>query len=214
MGRDNMARDAIKALNNTEFNGNKLGVEMARSHRNTEMQYGPPMHRGDFRGRGRRGAYMGPPPRMGMFPPRFRKPFMDDPFMEPPMHRMGRGGLRHRMLGVPSLHERSAALDSMYDRELLSRAAYRHDPLLGAGGSLLLREREALARRLESEALADTYASLSGAGSQYDFTSDQLADLAEPELSLGRYGGSSSYLSQSRLDDSDRYSALDRYGAF
>ncbi|XP_078491796.1 RNA-binding protein 4B-like [Ciona intestinalis] len=157
MGRENMARDAINGLNNTEFNGNKIGVQMARSQRNLDMHGGPPMYRGDMRGRGRggRGVYMGPPPRMGLQHPRFRKPYLDDPYLDPPFSRMGRGGLRHRMLGGSSLHERSVGLGSMYGQDLLSRAALRRDPLLSAGGSLLLREREALARRLESEALAE-----------------------------------------------------------
>ena len=104
----------------------------------------------------------------------------------------------------------------MYDNELIARgASLRRGSLLGSG-DYLLREREALARRLDAQALAaDSYRGAAAAG-DFDFASD----LNASELGLERYGAAASRYGRLSAGAAERYAAAvdhfanDRYGGY
>lgn len=162
MGRDTMAREAIQALNNTDYNGNKISVQMARPKPN-EMEGGKggPMFAGDYRGRSRGGGmhpmrpFMPPPhpprSRMGMMGgggPRgyMRKPgyMSSDPYMASPYMRSGNGRGGAGMPMRPRMHPSAAG---GMPRDL--GGAY--DPSVGRRSDMMppnpymMRDREALA---------------------------------------------------------------------
>jgi len=146
MSRDNMARDAIKALNKFDLNGNQITVQMARQKNDMNDWYGGFRggrgggFRGGFRGgRGMRGGWRGGP--------------MYDPYMMG--MGMGRGGFRGRGRGGMGGGYGGGFRQDMQMREqmMMEREAYGRQLVGGDYGGY------------------DDYSANGGGG--YDFTSDQ-----------------------------------------
>ena len=132
-------------------------------------------------------------------------------------------GMRPRL---PAMAGRGVAgLNDLYDREALARGLARQEMLLRAGDPLVLRERAAIARRLEAEAASyDSYGAGAGASlglgasgngasaleTGYDFTSGGAANV---RMGLNSGYGKSAAARLGAFGTGDRY-GLDRYAGY
>jgi len=199
MGRDTMAREAINSLNNTDYNGNKISVQMARP-KPSEMEGGP-MFAGDYRGRSRGGM---PPMR---------------PFMPPPhrarMGMMGGGGGPRGYMRKPSyMSEGGYMSPSPYMRGGSTRGMMRGPRMHPSGGAgngrdmgygqepYMMRDREALA---PPSAYPPAY---SGASSRYNYPTEQPSgNGARPSAAADGYSYPSAYGARAQTSQNMRYGA-------
>lgn len=154
MARDNMARDAINALNKTDLNGNDITVQMARQKQDMD---------GGFRG-GRGGRFGGFGPRGGMgmgMPPRFMRRGMYDPYM------MGMGGMG---MGMGRGGFRNGGMRPRGG--MGGDFGFRREMALAAQREQMMMEREAYGRQLVGD-YGGYDATGYGANAGYDFTADQ-----------------------------------------